>query len=157
MFVVLLGALLLFSAPPGGGNQSANPPEVLLSALEADERFFDFGTVSMARGKVTKNYTIKNSTDSAVVVKKLYTSCMCTQASLVRGEKRVGPFGMPGHSGSIPTINQELKAGEEAVVEVVFDPAAHGPAGVGPVAREVYVETLDGGKLTLSFKANVTP
>ncbi len=81
---------------------------------------------------------------------------MCTKASLTQGDIRVGPFGMPSHGGIVP-ITVEIASGAEAIVEAVFDPAAHGPAGVGPISRDVYLETSDGGKLTLSFKANVTP
>lgn len=67
-----------------------------------------------------------------------------------------GPFGMPGH-GAIPTINEALEPGTEATIEVVFDPAAHGPAGVGKVNRVVTVETASGEALQLSFQATVTP
>ena len=126
------------------------------SKLTAPETFFDFGTISMAKGKVTKPFMIKNTTSEPITVSKLYTSCMCTKASLTQGNLKVGPFGMPSHGGIVP-ISVEIAPGAEAVVEAVFDPAAHGPSGVGLIARQVFVETVDGGKLTLDFKANVTP
>ena len=64
---------------------------------------------------------------------------------------------MEGHGSPVPTINEELPAGQEAQIEVVFDPAAHGPAGVGPISRNVFVETTDGKKLVFEIKAQVTP
>ena len=156
VFALLLGAALFFTSSPSPNSQPASAA-IKSSVLKPNEQSYDFGTISMAKGKVSKAFTIKNPTATPITVSKVYTSCMCTQASLVQNQKRTGPFGMPGHGGSIPTINQEIKAGEEAVVEVVFDPAAHGPAGIGPVERSVFVETLDGGKLNLSFKTQVIP
>ena len=123
------------------------------------EDFFDFGTISMSAGKVTRKFTLKNSSDAPVRVTKLFTSCMCTQASIATQNDRRGPFGMQGHGGNIPKINLEIKPGETAEVEAVFDPAAHGPAGVGKVRRVVYVETdsSEAPEIQLSFEANVTP
>lgn len=157
VFIVLLGAALFFSSSPQANNQPAAAPAIKGSVLQASEQFFDFGQISMAKGKVTKAFTIKNPTNEPIVASKVYTSCMCTQAVIASGGDRKGPFGMPGHGGSIPAISLIIAPNSEAVVEAIFDPAAHGPAGIGPVAREVYVETLEGGKLTLSFKANVIP
>lgn len=135
-----------------GATQTSNQP----SLLTAPEPAFDFGSVAMAKGKVRHTYQIKNPTGSPVIISKLYTSCMCTVTSLIKGEKRFGPFGMPGHAG-IPAINEIIEPGQTAEIEAVFDPAAHGPAGIGPIAREVIIEQEDTAPLKLSFKANVTP
>lgn len=66
---------------------------------------------------------------------------------------------MQGHGGVIPKINVEVQPGETAEIEAVFDPAAHGPQGVGKVRRAVYVETdsSDTPEIQLSFEANVMP
>lgn len=56
-----------------------------------------------------------------------------------------------------PSINQTINPGEEASVEVVFDPAAHGPAGVGQIQRTVTIENNTGKPLELGFSAVVTP
>lgn len=118
---------------------------------------FDFGTISMANGIVRHSFVITNAGSRPVTVRQMYTSCMCTEASLLmpRG-LRMGPFGMPGH-GMIPTINQELAPGEEATIEVTFDPAAHGPAGVGRIERMIYLETDAAAPFVLRITANVTP
>ena len=42
---------------------------------------------------------------------------------------------MPGHGGLTTFANQEIGAGEEAIVEVEVDPAAHGPQGTGPAKK----------------------
>lgn len=147
---------LMWLTQPGtqgsAGNTASNGPAVLSAA----ETSYDFGTVSMATGKVNHRFVVKNPNSKPVTLTKLYTSCMCTTASLVFGERRVGPFGMQGH-GFIPPINETLAAGESIDVEVTFDPNAHGPAGVGRIDRVVSLENDGGSPLELKFTANVTP
>ncbi|MBI4135479.1 DUF1573 domain-containing protein [Candidatus Uhrbacteria bacterium] len=124
--------------------------------LSSSENAYDFGSISMKNGNVKHTFMVKNETEAPVTIAKMYSSCMCTNASLTRAGKTYGPFGMPGH-GAIPRINQTLAPGEEAAVEVVFDPNAHGPAGVGFIARVVYLEGPSGDKFELRISANVTP
>jgi len=81
---------------------------------------------------------------------------MCTTASLIKNNKAFGPYGMQGH-GFIPKINEVMNPGEEATVDVVFDPAAHGPAGVGRIERIATIENNAGKPLELGFTATVTP
>ena len=82
---------------------------------------------------------------------------MCTTASLKMNGRTFGPYGMPGH-GFIPKINEKLGPGEETIAEVIFDPTAHGPAGVGQIQRTITIENNAGAPLqVLSFTANVTP
>lgn len=125
-------------------------------ALRASETFFDFGKISMAAGVVAHTFTMQNTASAPLVLKKLYTSCMCTTASIGVSEKRAGPFGMPGH-GFVPDINLTIAPGETAWVEVVFDPAAHGPSGVGQIDRVVYLESASGAPFALRIAATVTP
>jgi len=134
---------------------SGAPQNNVVSQMSLSESSYDFGSISMANGKVTKVFSITNNTSETIVAQKLYTSCMCTEATLQKSDESFGPFGMPAH-GAIPSIDQDIEPGETAQVEVVFDPAAHGPAGVGPIEREVTLETSD-GKAVFSFKANVMP
>lgn len=123
--------------------------------LITQENKFDFGTISMAAGKVTHAFKFKNTSAEPLTITTTYTSCMCTSATLVVGGVRKGPFGMPGH-GFLPKLSEIVSAGEEIEVEVVFDPAAHGPAGVGPISRAVTLETSS-GSATMNFSAVVTP
>ena len=124
--------------------------------LAAVETKFSFGSISMAGGKVTHRYWIRNDGTEPLLIRKMYTSCMCTTAALVKGGRKFDPYGMPGH-GPIPTINVPIAPQEDAIVEVVFDPAAHGPAGIGPIDRIVTIENSAGQPLELAFSANVTP
>ncbi|MCR4306492.1 MAG: DUF1573 domain-containing protein [Candidatus Yonathbacteria bacterium] len=139
-------------------NESSILTEVTPSAgtLVATESFYDLGTISMSAGKVSRVFKITNSGGSPVQIKKIYTSCMCTTATLITREGSAGPFGMPGHA-AIPTISEPIAPNEEASVEIVFDPAAHGPAATGKVRRIIYLET-DAQKepIELSFEATVT-
>ena len=63
---------------------------------------------------------------------------------------------MAGH-GFTPRLDERLAPGESAQVEVVFDPAAHGPAGIGQTDRIVTIENDGGPSLELRFSALVTP
>ena len=125
------------------------------TTLSSGENSFDFGKISMSKGKVTHQFELKNVGSAPVIVRRIYTSCMCTSATLIRGNNRVGPFSMPGH-GFNPGIEEAIAPGEKVALEVVFDPAAHGPAGVGPIERQVRVET-DSGFVELGIKTLVTP
>lgn len=153
--IVLLFLVLVWvsrPAAPSGNAATSGPPGV----LEVNERFYDFGTISMAKGKVTRTFRLRNTGGTPITIRRMSTSCMCTSATLIVGDRRRGPYGMPGH-GYIPRIDQEIEAESEASVDVTFDPAAHGPAGVGPIQRVVTIETVDGPELQLEIKAVVTP
>lgn len=126
------------------------------SGLSAAESSFDFGTISMKNGKVSKSFRISNLTPADITLESVTTSCMCTAAYIVDGETRKGPFGMPGHN-LVPKANDLVRAGETRDIEVVYDPNAHGPAGVGPVDRAVFLKDGNGGLLQLRIKAVVTP
>jgi hypothetical protein len=125
-------------------------------ALAVETTAYNFGTVSMAAGKVSQLFRVENTSDSPVMLSKMSTSCMCTAANLIIDGQRFGPYGMPGH-GLPLSVNQTLDPGQQASVEVVFDPAAHGPAGVGRIQRVVTLETDYGERLQLQIAANVIP
>jgi len=153
--ILILGGLIWMARPDG-----ENPSSVLTASsgtLAVEETSnYDFGSISMAAGKVSRRFTIKNTGSEAVVINKMYTSCMCTTATLITTDGQFGPVGMPGH-GAIPSINLTIDPNEEAVVDVVFDPAAHGPAGVGRIQRVVTLENNAGAPVELQFSATVTP
>ncbi len=125
-------------------------------SLTASEASYDFGVISMKNGKVNYSFKISNLTNDDVILEKVTTSCMCTVAYIVNGENKKGPFGMPGH-GPVPKANEVIKAGESRDIEVVFDPNAHGPAGVGKTKRVVWLEYSGGEILEFNIKAIVTP
>lgn len=158
LLVIIVGvSALIFVMKPETAENGANINNATNNGeLSAEEEFFDFSTISMAKGKVSHMFKIKNSSTEPVVIKKMYTSCMCTEAMLLKGGKKYGPYGMPGHS-FVPLLNQTINPGEEAEVEAVFDPAAHGPAGVGKIERVVTLEGKSGKLFEFGFSATVTP
>lgn len=152
--VIIIGVLLVW----GLSGSDSGSAEYSASALVAAERSFDFQTVSMKDGKVSHEFQVRNNGESPVNVTKVYTSCMCTAAVIIDSSgKRYGIFGMQGHGGS-SRVNIEVAPGESVVVEAIFDPAAHGPSGVGLVRRSIYLETnsAKSPKLEFSFQAMVT-
>ena len=159
--ILVLGSLIIAGMPEPGAKKPAESRSIVTAssagALSTPETNFNFGSISMAKGKVTHRYLIRNAGTEPILIRKMYTSCMCTTATLVKTSgRKFEPVGMPGH-GSIPTMNEPMNPGEQAMVEVVFDPAAHGPAGIGPTDRGVTIENSAGRPLELAFTANVTP
>lgn len=160
--VLVLVLLIWIMRPEKGGvasglastSASLSSENEVLMVEEANN--YDFGRISMAAGKVAHQFKIKNTNNETVTIEKMYTSCMCTTATLTAGDKVLGPYGMPGH-GAIPRIDQLINPNEEVTVEVVFDPAAHGPAGVGRIQRTVTIENNGGEPVELQFVAMVTP
>ncbi|MEK7193972.1 MAG: DUF1573 domain-containing protein [Patescibacteria group bacterium] len=150
---VVIGGAIWFSKQ---NTPSDNLPAVN-ATLSAEQTSFDFGTVSMANGNVSAKFKIKNSGPEPLTITKIYTSCMCTAATLVKNDgKRFGPVGMLGH-GYVPSIKESLAVSEEAEIEVIFDPTAHGPAGIGKIERAVTLENNTNTPLVLTISANVTP
>lgn len=124
--------------------------------LTVEENYFDFGEISMAAGKVSHFFEVKNEGTEPLKIQKVYTSCMCTTASVIDSfGKKKGVFGMAGHTYS--KANIEIGPGEVVKIEAIFDPAAHGPSGVGLAERSVYIETnsLKSPETELSFRAMV--
>lgn len=154
--IVVVGALFLWGRQTPR-EVAATPGSTQASMFEVAKSSFDFGSISMRAGKVKHSFSIKNGSSTPVRITKLYTSCMCTTAELITAKERVGPFGMPGHGFGGSEVNVMVAPQEEATVEAVFDPAAHGPAGVGSIERAVYVETENGVPVELRFTAQVTP
>lgn len=137
----------------GAPGAASNAESVLISP----EVFYDFGTISMKNGNVTKEFTVTNPTNADLMVPTLVTSCMCTTAFIVEPDGGLkGPFKMPG-MGYVPPANELIKAGESRIIRVVYDPNAHGPAGVGRIDRFVTLTDASGGILQFEIKALVTP
>lgn len=128
------------------------------SKIAVENDFYDFGTIAMKNGLVKRVYQLTNQGDEPLLIKKVYTSCMCTKANIISQNGEVnGPFGMPGHGGAISRADVTIQPGEQFTVEAVFDPAAHGPSGIGLANRVIYLETNStvSPKVELKFSANV--
>ncbi len=159
LFILLIIGLLAWGNTTKGGAASVQGVSLRAqkSALTAPLVFHDFGTISMKNGNVTKEFTVTNPTAEAITVKTVLTSCMCTAAFLVQPDGSIkGPFGMPG-MGYVPPADETIQPGESRIVRVVYDPNAHGPAGVGRIDRFVTLTDDSGGAVEYEIKANVTP
>lgn len=159
--LILAGLFIWGSAGKGGTTASVQgalgSASASKSVLTASEALYDFGTISMRDGNVAKEFTVSNPTNQDTTVSTILTSCMCTVAFIVGADGSVkGPFGMPG-MGYVPPANEVIKAGESRAVRVVYDPNAHGPAGVGRIDRFVTLTDSSGGTLELEIQALVTP
>ncbi len=155
--ILVIGGLIFAARPDGTKEATAAVASSTSGVLVVEEaNKYDFGVISMAAGTVAHTFTLKNMGSEPVTLQKIYTSCMCTTAELAVGGKQFGPYGMPGHS-AIPRIDQLLNQNEEATIAVVFDPAAHGPAGVGRITRSITIENNAGRPIELIFSATVKP
>lgn len=108
-----------------------------------ENRDQELGEISMADGVKEISFIYKNTSGKDINLNELYTSCMCTKAKIIVGENQSGFAGMKGHKSGLKPINPNmtLKPGEVAQLAVEYDPNAHGPDGVGPMTRTVYLGT----------------
>ena len=127
-----------------------------IEGVEANPGVYDLGDVPINGGLVTKEYQIKNTIGNTLKLKKIATSCMCTKASFQVEETKTKFFGMEGHGDKNPPVNIEIPAGQVGKVVVQFDPAAHGPQGVGPFDRSIFLTFSDpAGIKELKFNGTV--
>ncbi|MEI6478860.1 MAG: DUF1573 domain-containing protein [bacterium] len=127
------------------------------SELISDITINDFGTITMRNGDVSKDFTFTNPTNKDITINSVETSCMCTKALLVETDGSIkGPFGMASMGGNT-TTNDIIRAGESRTLRVVYDPNAHGPAGVGQIDRFATITDSSGATLQFEIKALVTP
>ena|SRR3990167_948418 len=161
--VILYGAVVVVAVAflfwlANTSTSGSKPVTYSQGYMSTEESSFDFGTINMNNGKVTHGFKLTNDSSEAVKIQKAYTSCMCTTAFITDSAGiKYGEFGMGGH-GLQNDVDVELMPGENMMLDVVFDPAAHGPSGVGLAQRFVYLETnsAESPKLEVSFQAMVT-
>ena len=151
--------LLMWTGSKNISSPSSNNPisiNKMKSQLITPEKLYDFGTISMKNGIVNHIFKITNSSKKDIYMNKIYTSCVCTTVYIenVNGEK--GPFGMEG-MGYLLSANEVIKAGKSRNIKVVYDPNAHGPAGVGLIDRFIMITDDSSNTLQLEIKALVTP
>lgn len=115
------------------------------AAVESDT--YDWGNIPINGGNVTKKFIIKNTGTENLQLTNIKTSCHCTTASVTVSGNESPSFGMSGTSQWIG----EVKPGQEAILNVVFDPLFHGPQGTGPINRYISVETNDKSNSKLTF------
>lgn len=162
LILAAVGAIItggvLFFAQPEPADHTTMAAQISGNGLDfaLDPENYDFGTISMKNGLVTKEFIVKNTRLEPVLLSEAYTSCMCTDALVLINGREFGPFGMQGH-GAMKMLNQSLEPGQEARLQVTFDPSAHGPAGIGVIERSVSLKSDKGEIASVNIKANVTP
>lgn len=157
VFVGLFGWSYVSRTSTAASIQGAAGTNAPQSRLTAEETFYDFGTISMRNGDVSYDFKVRNATGEDILVPTLVTSCMCTSALIVAPDGSTkGPFKMPG-MGYVPPANETIRAGESRIIRVVYDPNAHGPAGVGQIDRFAILTDASGGVIQFEVKALVTP
>lgn len=142
--LILVGGVYILSvttASPATVNLSQNAKVVV------DQKSYDWGNIPYEGGNVTKTFAIKNTGTDVLKLTNIKTSCACTYAQLIIDGKTSPKFGMHTTSSWVG----EVAAGKEASLTVVFDPAFHGPTGVGPMERLISVETNDLNNPSLEF------
>ncbi|MDP2631359.1 MAG: DUF1573 domain-containing protein [Candidatus Uhrbacteria bacterium] len=161
-FVVLVIAIAVigigYSALGSGQTSDGQNDESASGVLTVSEESWDLGEISMADGDSVYTVELRNDSDLAVTITELYTSCMCTTAQLIYEDgSKSRVKGMPGHSG-ITRVSEVIEPGATALLEIIFDPNAHGQDATGIISRSVYLETdsVTQPEIELQFFGNVT-
>ena len=85
-FLLIVGLSFLLSG------SDTMPEEV--KGVEADPASYEMGEVPIDGGIVTREYSITNETGEELILRKLATSCMCTEAKIVKQGEETSYYGM---------------------------------------------------------------
>jgi len=162
VIIAVIATLIIFA---GGfylvsrGDNSAQDlslPKVEAADVQVSPDNYDIGRVLMKNGFVVREYEIKNNSKNILRVKNIVTSCMCTKAQVVFGDRRSRFYAMEMSGAKNPNIDFDIPAETTAKLVVRFDPAAHGIQGVGPLNRSVFLTFLDPvGQKEVKFSGEV--
>lgn len=125
--------------------------------IEVVNNDIDLGDIVITGGKVDANFIFKNTGEEPVVIKGGATSCMCTEAVIRKSDgTESARMKMPGH-GPAPAIAMLINPGEEVELIATFDPMAHGPNSIGPITRDIMIETTstETPQVQFNFQGNV--
>lgn len=152
---LVIGLIVITVLILGGGiyvlSASSTPPVKITSSQNAkvsvDQKTFDWGNIPYSGRNATKTFTIKNTGTDVLQLTGVKTSCVCTKAQISIDGKTSPYFSMHSTSAWVG----EIAPGKEAILSVIFDPAFHGPTGVGPVERLISLQTNDSQNPSLEF------
>lgn len=147
-FAILGAGAWLLSKPVGVEVEKSDQAKA-----EVGETNYDWGEIKINGGNAEKVFFIKNAGTGPLKLSGVSTSCMCTTAQVIIDGKGSPFFGMHQKSSWIG----EVPAGKQAELKIVFDPAFHGPSGIGQMTRQIEVDTNDKNnpKLEFTLKGNV--
>ncbi len=157
-FIIILlilgffGILFLTARDKNVKGNSQNVGELTIS-----EKQYDFGDIPIFGGIVTHRFKLENKSNASIVINDMETSCMCTKVRLIYDGRKSPQFGMKGHGTNPRFWSQKIEPGKTAILEVEYDPLAHGPDAVGFVNRFVllYTNNPKQKRLKFSITANV--
>ena len=149
LVILGLGVWLLARPAPGSrlGASVASPGRAEVPVTE-----FDWGTIDYGAGDAVAEFTINNPGPGTLSLAEVGTSCMCTTAQIIINDQKSPYFGMHAKSSWVG----QVPAGGQAKLKVVFDPAFHGPQGVGPFTRQIVMKTNDPEHPKLEFNLTGT-
>lgn len=147
--LIFVGGIFLVSS---GGSTSAIIASSQNAKAAVDQKNYDWGSIPMKGGNVSKIFTIKNTGTDTLKLTNIKTSCHCTKAQVKIGDTTSPSFGM----NSVSSWIGDVPPRQEAQLEVIFDPAYHGPQGAGPINRLVSVETNDANNSKIEFSLTGT-
>lgn len=142
--IIIIGVVFYFGIKSSATLDITSDPEIIVFV---NENNYDWGTIDIDGGIVSKTFTIENKGDAVLKIYNVKTSCMCTTAQLKTPETTSRKFGM--HEKSSDVI--EVKPSEKAKLIVEFDPIFHGPSGVGPITRVITMDTNSTKDSVLTF------
>ena len=155
--IILVGGLafLMTKASSGSGGGDKFVSDTPIEKLEASPSgVMDLGNMAYRGGIVSKTFEIKNTSDKEIALKKITTSCMCTKAKFIVDGHESKFYGMEMNGDLNPLIDYKFPKGATAQVVFDFDPAAHGPQGIGAVDRVITL-FFDVGYKNLEFNGTV--
>jgi archaellum component FlaG (FlaF/FlaG flagellin family) len=145
-----ISVLLFVGGTVYGLAQLSKTVEVVIendAAATVNETEYDWGTIKMYDGLAKKTFLVKNTGTKTLQLYSPTTTCSCTTVQVRTASERTAALSM--HSQSNDVI--DVAPGDEAEVEVVFNPAFHGPSGVGPISRSAIIKTNDPQQPELKF------
>ncbi|MFV1917510.1 MAG: DUF1573 domain-containing protein, partial [Patescibacteria group bacterium] len=115
-FLLIVGISFLL----GGRREDEGVVNSEVVGVEITPQEYELGEVPIDGGIVSREYEIKNTTGQTIKLKKIATSCACTTAKVVVGDKQslksgdykeTPFFGMEHPMDKNPPVNLEIGAG----------------------------------------------
>lgn len=148
--LTLVGLLLAFFMIFGLGPKGSTSGEIVVRPEE-----YDLGNVPYGGGIVQREFTLENRGEEGLKINSIETSCGCTEAQLIYDGNTSKKFGM---NTNTLTWSETVPPEEKASLRIFYDPTTHGPDGVGPFLRKIWIKSSDpdDNKTEVRIKGSVT-
>lgn len=154
MFGITGGAVIIASSSKAETKAVLSKTSGVKISIDHKEK--RVGDISYSKGILYHVFPVKNIGTKNLEIANMFSSCMCTKTYLKIAGKDGPNFGMRGTSAPSSWVGV-LKPGESGEIIAAFNPAYHGPSGLGEVTRTVSFETNDPDQsyIELSFEGVV--